>query len=470
MQENSSLYEINKVLNKIIKNDFKSFLIKAFHILNPGKIFFDSWYIDFIKEHLSALESRKIKRLIVNVPPRCLKSICITVAWPALLLAKNPATRIIAACYNIAISQKHSEDCRRVLNSTWYKKHFPDTKILRGANTKNKFITTAEGFRFATSVGSTLTGEGADFLILDDPITPIQAMSKNERQKVIKWFEQTFISRLNDKKTGVIVLVMQRLHSNDLTDYLLKKGGWSHIKLPAIAEKNHSLKFQNFSYDLKKGELLNPKREGKKEIDFAKKELGSYIFSAQYQQSPIGDKNAFFQNDCIKRYTLKPEFDFLYQSWDCAIKIGKNNDFSVCTTWGVTKDSYYLIDVFRKKLEFLNLKASMVSKYKEYNTNAVLIEDKASGQQVIQELRSETKVPIIGILPSGNKIFRCIQIIGVFESGKVFLPKSSHWLEDFEMELFSFPDTEHDDQVDSLVQFLIWMKKNHIELFNLRRL
>ena len=209
--------------NEVLRNDLSAFIHKSFNTINPSVKYSHNWHIDLIAEYLKEVYNGNIKRLIINIPPRSLKSVCISVAFPALILGKNPSSRIIVASYSEILSLKHSTDCRIIINSQWFKKLFPDFQLNQSQNEKHKFATTQNGYRFATSIGGSLTGEGGDILIVDDPHNPQQIMSDKYRLKTIEWFSNTFVSRLNDKKNGVIIIVMPRLHQNDLVGYLLSK-------------------------------------------------------------------------------------------------------------------------------------------------------------------------------------------------------------------------------------------------------
>lgn len=246
-----------------------------------------NWHLDLIAYNLEQAFKGKVKRLIINVPPRSLKSVSVSVAWPAWILGKNPAKRIMTASYSQILSLKHSIDCRHLMMEDWYQKLFPETILTKDQNEKSKFLTTKRGFRFVTSVGGTATGEGGDILIVDDPHNPIQANSETQRNIALNWFDQTFSTRLNNKKKGVIVVVMQRLHENDLTGHLLSKKGvkWKQISLPIIAQNTKTYSFHGIKKQYKKSELLNGEREGVSEINNVKEELGSHAFSAQYSKS-----------------------------------------------------------------------------------------------------------------------------------------------------------------------------------------
>lgn len=455
-----------KLLNAVLREDFGSFIAKTFTTTDPGTKYLHNWHIEIIADRLQQVREGKIKRLIINMPPRSLKSVCVSVAWPAWLLGNNPSTRIMAASYSNLLSVKHSLDTRLVLTSNWYKEIFPDTIIVNDQNEKSKFLTTKRGFRFATSIGGTATGEGADILIVDDPHNPLQAASQVQRFHAINWFDQTFSTRLNNKKNGAIIIVMQRLHVDDLTGHLLKKDGWQHLCLPAIFPKETVYSYGKLSKLVTQGEFLHNGREGGDEITRAKTELGSYGFAAQYMQNPVPLSGGMVELCWIKRYKFSGErflvepltHKNIIQSWDTAIKSGLGNDYSVCTSWAITDDAYYLLDVFAHRMEYPALKKNCIALAEKWQPNAILIEDKASGQSLIQDLRLSSKLPVLPISPTSDKITRFARVTPLFESGKIFLPQNAPWLADYEAQLLGFPNITHDDMVDSTSQFLNWVR------------
>ena len=446
--------------NEILKNDLSSFINKCFNTINQGVKYKHNWHIDLIAEYLKEIYNGNIKRLIINVPPRSLKSVCVSVAFPAWVLGKKPYSRIIVACYSNILSIKHSTDCRRIISSSWFAEVFEECKLCNGENEKHKFVTTQNGYRFATSVGGSLTGEGGDILIIDDPHNPLQVMSDKYRRKTLEWYSNTFSSRLNDKKSGAIIIVMQRLHPNDLVGYLLDKNPeeWQLLSIPAIAEEDYIYSVGSFKKIRKKGDILHKAREDFNEIERIKKDMGSYVFAAQYQQKPIIQEGNMIKKSWIKRYnkTIVPSKIFL--SFDTAIKVGVKNDPTVCSVWGELEGNLYLLYVYREWLEYPNLKKNTINIIQTWSPDAVLIEDKASGQSLLQDLKKEVKSPLIGIKVSKDKITRLASVSAMFEAEKIFLPTEANWLADYETELYSFPFAEHDDQVDSTTQFLEWYK------------
>jgi predicted phage terminase large subunit-like protein len=392
------------------------------------------------------------------MPPRYLKSLCVSVAFPAWILGKNPEKRVIVASYSEKLSLKHSMDTRLIMESNFFRNIFSSCILSPRQNEKYKFNTTENGFRFATSVGGTLTGEGADILIIDDPHNPQHVFSNTLREKTLNWFSNTFSTRLNNKKEGVIIIVMQRLHSADLSGYLLARGGWYHLNLQAINEENRLINIGNFTKYLKQDEILFEAREGLQELEVVKNDMGIYNFNAQYQQKPIVIENGMMKKEWLLEYDEDMDFDNIYLSFDTAIKAEDSSDPTVCTVWGDFKNNYYLINVQRKWLEYPELKREAWDMIEKYRPTAILIEDKASGQSLIQDLKREGKQNIIPIRVNRDKITRFASITPFFEGGRVFLRKNSSWFFDYEYELLTFPRGKHDDQVDSTSQFFNWLR------------
>ena len=289
-------------VERALREDFGVFVGKVFGAVCPGQPFLPNWHLDVVAQHLEACAKGEITRLIINLPPRALKSICVSVAWPAWLLGHNPSCKIMAASYVQALANKHSVDCRLVMQSEWYRRLFPGTVLSRDQNEKQKFVTTKRGMRMATSVWGTATGEGGNVLIVDDPMNPKHANAPNGRSYVNGWFDHTFSTRLDDKKRGCIVVVMQRLHAEDLSGHLLHKGGWEMLRLPAIATEEEQWQVRGNRYTRKVGELLHPAREDTELIERAKRELGSQQFAAQYQQMPLKAEGGMVKLEWFGRF------------------------------------------------------------------------------------------------------------------------------------------------------------------------
>lgn len=454
------------LLSALLRHDLASFITKSFSTINPSMPFIHNWHIDLIADYLSLVGQGEIKRLIINIPPRFLKSVCVSVAWPAWLLGHNPATRIIAASYAQTISTRHSADCRLLISSDWYKVLFPHMQISKSHNQKTKFLTTQNGFRLATSVGGSITGDGGDILIVDDPHNPIHIASSKLREKVINWFEQTFTTRLNNPEKGAIIIVMQRLHAEDLSGYLLTEQHehWHHLNIPVIASaklyyhfalsKSQSLcKVTTDGYKMEKGDVLQPTRLSQDKLFQLQHQIGNDNFQAQYLQAPPIKESGFLKKGLIRYYaTLPTSVTMILQSWDTAITVSDNSDYSVCSTWLITNDHYYLIDLLHEKLMYPELKRAALEKITQFNPAQILIEDKSSGQSLIQDLKKDG---VRGIVPQKVKLEKMIRfaaIIPLFEAGKILLPEDASWLKTCVDQLTLFPHSRHDDIVDSVSQ------------------
>jgi predicted phage terminase large subunit-like protein len=452
-------------LDHVLRNDLLSFTERTFYELSPQTDFSMSPHLEIMAAKLSdCLSGRGSKRLIINLPPRSLKSITVSVASVAWLLGLHPNKEIICASYGQDLADKHARDTRSVMASAFYRRLFPATRLSPSKLSVNDFMTTKGGFRMATSVGGVLTGRGADIIIIDDPLKPDDALSETRRTAVNEWYDNTLLSRLNSKENGIIIIVMQRLHQDDLVGHVLDRGeDWDVLTFPAIAEEDeryvvNGLLGQSI-YDRKVGDVLDPKRESLQTLLNIKRVMGEYHFDSQYQQSPSPIGGAMIKKDWLSYYDPEgplPDFTMKLQSWDTANKSGELNDYSVCTTWGIYDKRYYLLDVVRQRLNYPDLKRMVIAQMEKHEPRVVLIEDKASGTPLIQDLVSEGhwRVAPYPPPPGSDKIMRLYAQSAKFENGHVFLPSSAPWLAEYVRELTTFPGTKFDDQVDSTTQAL----------------
>jgi predicted phage terminase large subunit-like protein len=453
----------------LLRNDLRTFIERSFLALNPQTRFEANWHIDVIAAKLEDCMRGKIRRLIVNLPPRSLKSHAITVAFPAWVLGHKPSSQIICASYGQDLSAKLARDCRKLMMSEVYKSCFR-TRLAPQRLAVDDFMTTAQGFRLATSVGGPITGRGGDIIIIDDPLKPEEALSDTGRKTVNDWLDNTALSRLNNKEKGVIIIVMQRLHQDDLVGHVLERGGWEVLNFPAIAEEDecHVVEsiFGTRTYTRKAGEALHPQRESVESLMRTREVVGEYTFLSQYQQAPVPKGGAMIKTDWLRYHNpaeLPETFVYTVQSWDTANKSGELNNYSVCTTWGVANGKYYLLDVYRRRLDYPDLKRAVLEQSRKYHMPRILIEDKGSGTQLIQELQREGLLFIKPYLPPPNtdKQMRLFAQSHQFESGKVLLPAGAPWLPEYIRELTSFPGSKYDDQVDSTTQALHYMSSNN---------
>jgi predicted phage terminase large subunit-like protein len=448
------------------RNDFYTFMHRAFLELNPRSSFLHNWHIELIASKLEACRRGEISRLIINVPPRSLKSHAAAVTFPAFVLGHNPSAQIICASYGQDLANKHSLDCRTVMTSEWYRSLFP-TRLAPQKQSVQEFVTTQNGFRLATSVGGPLTGRGADFIIIDDPLKPDEALSEILRKAVNEWYDHTLYSRLNNKQTGCIIIIMQRLHEDDLVGHVLEQEAWDLVRLPAIAEEDeaHTIRspYGTRVVGRKAGEALHPEREPLPVLEHLRRTLGEYNFSGQYQQSPAPRGGGLVKLAWLRRYVpgeQPAEFDMIFQSWDTANKSTELSDFSVCTTWGRKNKKLYLLHVLRKRMDYPELKRAVLQQAARFQPSNILIEDKASGTQLIQELIQDGVYGVTQYEPTMDKIMRMHSVTSTIENGFVYVPTEAEWLPVYLQELTTFPAGKHDDQADSTSQALDWAKQN----------
>jgi predicted phage terminase large subunit-like protein len=442
----------------ILRRDFESFIRKTFGTLSPGAVYLPNWHIRAIAYALDEVREGRTRRLIINLPPRSLKSVIASVAFPAFVLGRDPARRIICVSYASDLAVKHANDFRAVIASPWFKRVFPSFQVSAHKNTEFEVTTTRQGMRLATSVGGVMTGRGGDLILIDDPIKPADAMSDSKRDFVNQWYYNTLISRLDNKVTGAIVIIMQRVHMDDLVGHVTKTGeDWTILNLPAIADCDQKIPIYPGRTQLyRSGAVLHPKREPLAVLENIRSQLGSDTFSAQYQQQPVPPGGAMIKRKWIMRYDTAPdarEGARIVQSWDTASKGGAQNDWSVCTTWVFKDQRFYLLDVHRARYDYPALKHAAIRMHKRFDPDHLLIEDAGTGTSLIAELKREG-IFARPIRPNHDKITRMSVQSAKFEAGAVYLPHQAPWLSDFEAELLAFPGAKFDDQVDSTSQAL----------------
>jgi predicted phage terminase large subunit-like protein len=449
----------------ILRSDLDYFAERCFCELNPQAAFLTNWHIEVIAAKLTAVREGKIRRLIINLPPRHLKSLMASIAFPAWCLGHDPSAQILCVSYAQDLADKLARDCRSIMTSGWYRRIFP-TRLAAHRQAVQEFITGRQGYRLATSTGGVLTGRGADFILIDDPLKPEEALSEAQRQACNEWYDHTLYSRLNDKRWGAIVIIMQRLHEDDLIGHVLMQEPWEVVRFPAIAEADEVHQIETIwrprCFRRRQGAALHPEREPLATLDRIRRTIGEYNFAGQYQQSPAPLGGGLVKVEWFKRYreSERPErFDHIVQSWDTANKATELSDFSVCTTWGIRGKDLFLLGVFRRQLEYPALKRAVREQQNLYNANVVLIEDKASGTQLIQELITDGCHGVTRYQPDCEKIMRLHAQTAMIENGFVQIPETAPWLAEYLHEISVFPKGKHDDQVDSTAQFLDWFKK-----------
>jgi predicted phage terminase large subunit-like protein len=443
-----------EVLPALLRQHFSIFLMYVFRELAGNREFKPNWHLEAMEHRLNQLRDGDINQLIVAIPPRHLKSITISVAWVAWMIGNAPHTKFSCASYSSDLAEKHARDCLKVMESSWYRKSFPNVRLTKRATMDIE--TSAGGGRLATSVGGSFTGRGGDWVIIDDPMKGDDALSEAMRETVKEWFQNTARHRADDDKTRYIIL-MQRLHEDDLAGHLLRQGDWTELKLQAIATCDELVPLTRGRWHHRRaGCVLSPSRHSlayllKRQTD------QPYVFEAQYQQNPIGRIGAFVMPEWFLTYDIEPQVGTVVMSVDTAVKTTVRNDWSVAIVARFYRGQFYVLDVWRDRVTFTALKAKVRELASRYGVDHLLIEDASSGQSLIQQLRDEPVpgVPFpIAITPIGDKIVRFEAQASRIQAGQVVLPRTAPWHAEFVAEVTRFPGGQHDDQADALAQML----------------
>jgi predicted phage terminase large subunit-like protein len=446
------------------ESDLESFAKAFWTVLEPSTELRWNWHLTLLCEYLTQVARGECRRLIVNVPPRTMKSLLCTVLYPAWRWTTAPERRFMCVSYADELSEEHSVFRRAVLNDRIYRAFWGERVRLSGARNQRMLLENrARGAMFATSITGAATGKGCDELIVDDPQNPKKAFSDVEREATNRCFDMTFRSRHNQPASGSIVIVMQRLHDRDLTGHVLAQepGGWTHLKLPAEAEHDerwiHPL--SRTIHVRRAGQLLWPERLPADVLRGLKTALGSWAYSGQYQQNPAPQDGGIVKRAWLRHYRELPaEKGQWLQSWDCAFKDTRDSDFVVGQTWFVTPAAYYLVDQVRERMDFVATVQAIRRMSALYpRATAKLVENKANGPAVLSALRREID-GLIGFEPKDSKAARLNAVSPLFEAGNVFIPERP-WTQAFVEELTRFPNAANDDQVDACTQALLWSRE-----------
>lgn len=446
-----------------IRSDLKVFLRQSFHSLYPGKEFMDNWHVDAILHCLEQGIEGKMPRLIINMPPRHLKSFMVSVVLPAFILGLDPTAKIICVSYSDELAKALARDFRRIIESDWYQGVFENVRTSK--MTENEFVTDAGGYRLATSVGGTLTGRGGDFILIDDPIKPDDAMSDKIRNSVNEWFSSTLLSRLDDKRSSVLILVMQRLHVNDLTGFIEAGGGFQKLSLPAIAIQDEKIAIGDGYYHLRReGDSLHPEREDPELLEGVRNQLGPGNFAAQYQQQPEIPDGALFKRSWFRMTEVSPSWQSggqIYVSVDSALSTSETADYSAISVVYADRSGYYVIHAKRGRWDYEELRKILLGYYERFKDRiSFIIEPAGVGISLISFMR-KAAIPCQASSMKDGKFRRACYAIPTFSEGRVHLVNiegKNDWVESYLAEFMSFPNGRFDDQVDSLVQLINFLE------------
>jgi predicted phage terminase large subunit-like protein len=451
----------HRLLRAALREHLSCFVQKSFATLEPGRFYQHNWHIDHLCWQLSRVARGEIRRLIINVPPRSMKSITASVAFTAWVLGRDPTRRIICISYAEDLARKLSVDTRTVLESVWYRDLFPHFELSARRPRNTDLITTDHGYRFASGVGGAVLGRGADLIVIDDPIKATDALSAAERRRVAEFYDNTLYTRLNDKRTGAVVLIMQRLHQDDLVGHVMAKDEWEVVSIPAIETEDCVYRLSDDPADVYRrlaGELLHADREPWPVLEQIRRAQGSLLFSAQYQQAPVPPEGNILKRDWVRFYENWPtSFDFTVASWDTASTLSETADYSVGTIWGAKGLDFYLLDLVRARLEVPELRREVIRLSRHWRVDQTVIEDTDIGRAITQDLRRSGEYAAILSRPLFDKEARFLAQSARFEAGQVHVPQDVPWLAGWLEELLAFPNARHDDQVDSTSQALDYL-------------
>jgi len=463
---------------RLLSGSLAEFTRAAWPIIEPGYRYVHNWHIDAISEALEAATERDILRLLVNIPPRHMKSLNIEVFWPAWWWTFEPGIRFLTASYGDQLATRDARKTRALIMSDWYQRLWGDVyQLSDDQNTKSRYENDQKGYRIATSVGGVGTGEGGDVILIDDPHKTDEAESDLERQTVLDWHDGTISTRFNEPERGVEVIVMQRLHERDLAGHVLEQGGWHHLCLPAEYDPKHPFMWPDDPRS-EPGELLWPERFSRNAVTQLKTQMGSYRAAGQLQQLP-----AAREGDLLKRAWWKyfpplfldepgrlPEFRLIVSSWDTAFKEKTTSDYVVGTVWGRSVSDLYMLRLVRERMSLGATKRAMKEVRAWLQATwpqagiVTLVEKSANGVTIIDELTRE----IPGVIPwtaVADKVARAENAQPTLEAGNCFLPgfplpdltgpdsgRTPAYVMEFIDELAKFNKGQYDDQVDSWSQ------------------
>lgn len=468
------------------ERSFAHFFKAAWSVLEPKTPLLWNWHHDLICEYLEACAAGQIRNLIINIAPRSTKSLLVTVAYPCWRWLKTPSHRTLFGSWSADLAATHSILRRTLIESWWYQTGYHNKFQFReDVNTKANFANTARGHMKAGAILSPPMGEGGDEIILDDPHNTKQVESDAEREKCLFQYDHGWSSRLNNKKTGNIILVMQRLHEADLTGHLLEKDlGFTHLKIPTIAEERTRVVFPISKRVVTReaGSLLHPSRDGERELAIARKTMGPYGFSGQHQQDPVPATGGMFEVAMFEYAEVPEKFDYKVITADTAYTEKEESDFTVFSAWGVKGSGHsaqmYLVDCWREQIKSTDVEAkaiTFIKRHSGYGFRGAYIEPKGHGIYLNQSLPKKSV-----LVPSEtarkkffedrklDKVERANNAVPHLTGRKIIVSDKIAGREDLVSEALKFPKGRHDDFVDTLIDAVKYVYGSKPTMFDVQ--
>lgn len=453
------MHDLDQAARDLGLRRLREFVEMAWHVVEPGSPFVGGWHIDAICDHLEAVSRGEIRKLGINIPPGCMKSLLVDVFWDVWEWMHRPTTKFTSVSFDSDLTLRDARKVIQIIQSEWFQELWGDRITLPADCAGSDFHNLQGGWRFSTSIKGKLTGRHSDIIRIDDPVKPLE-VNHAALEQCKEWWHGTLPTRFANPKTGRRVLVMQRLHEEDLSGIAQKEDGWEWLILPMRYERSRAC-YTSIGGDLRseEGELLWPERFGEKEVQNIEKDLLARGTAAQLQQSPTPAGGLVFKQSWFKRYTVAPiRMDQIIQSWDCAFKGASDSDYVCGQVWGASGGEYYLLDQEHGHWDFPETCARIEAITKRWpKATAKLIEDKANGSAVIDTLKKKIS-GLIAVTPEGGKEARANAIAPLYEAGNVYHPEAP-WVDGLEHEMTSFPFAKHDDRVDAASQALLWMNQ-----------
>lgn len=462
-----------------LKEDFAAFCRAAWPTLHPGAKL--SWTPghDCICDYLTAVYEGKIRRLIINCPPRYSKSTIATVCFPVWVWLQDPTKDFLCCSYEIDLSENFNLARRRLIESKWFKDLFgEEVQLSTDRAQAQEFSSTAGGVMQAASTNSKAMGRGGDIIVCDDPLSADVAYSDIFRNEVNFWFEHQLPQRLNNPSESAIIVVMQRLHENDPTGFLLgqEESEWQLLKLPLVAEQDETIVFPRSGrvWQRRKGDVLDPKRWSAKTI--RERQRNRLVWSSQFQQRPAPLEGNIVRADEIRYFggrnpqtgevdpRLPEHFDRKIVSVDCSFKDVRTADYVAVIVVGVVGARRYLLHVTNAHLDLTGTENEIRNCHALFGpVSAVLVEETANGASVVAHLKDQIS-GLIAVNPEGGKMARLVAAAPEFQAGNWFVERNGPWTHKVVEQLTVFPRAKHDDLADAISQASIWLQANTYEL------
>ena len=446
-------------LQSMLRNDFLAFARKAIRELDGTKLDHDG-YLEYIATELMEFVDGNTRRLIVNLPPRHLKTLLFSVCLSAWKFAHQPSAKIMVVTYAEQLAESIARNIRSVLQSEWFKEAF-QTRVAKDHSAVMDFATSDGGALYAVSFGGSITGRGADLIIVDDPHDIKDAGSPQQLERAIELFDTVVLSRLNNRKTGKVIVIAHRVHEDDLSGHLLRQGKWRHVVLPMVAMSDVAYDTGYGRWQRRKDELLRPDAFDLEDLADLAANTHNPDFEMLYQQD--ADRRALppITEDCFGSFPMPPSREHAcVMSVDAGMAPGSRNSFSAIQIWCPVDSDHYLVDQWREQCDFYELRYQFLRYLRKYRPCAILIEEAANGHALISVMKRKQQRLIHEVTPTGSKTSRLRRHIDMILAQKIVLPEIATWRAEFIAEFVAFPHGEFTDQVDATTQYLDWIGRN----------